>query len=210
MMCVHPNGKHIFWVKLVDWNAKKITPSFNCSFQLPPQTVRWVEHLHWMLSDCSAFCCPGGSISQIRAGVEERLAKRKETEFSFWSPWMTLSIDKLIFLNTSLFFKCNRNQAPVFPRNLIWLNLIYHIVTGLIFFYSKSHAIFYLLFIVIFIFISQLRQILQRELALISNLLSFSSCNVYFLTLKKQQWWEAFFFSFLKQEFEILFSFLTF
>lgn len=58
--------------------------------------------------------------------------------------------------------------SPRLSHGLIWLNLIYHTVTGLIF-YSKSCVTFYLLFIKIFIFISQLKEVVQGQQALISN-----------------------------------------
>ena len=168
MICVHPNGKHIFWAKLVDWNAKN-NPSPKHSFQLPHQPIREVgaplQNAEWLL----CFLSPRGKHFPNLVQVSERdYLKGKKLNSPFWAPGWLFFIYKLIFFNISSFFKCSKIQAPVYPRGLIWLNLIHHIVTGLIF-YSKRHSIFYLLFIVIFIFISQLRQVFQGELALISN-----------------------------------------
>lgn len=96
-----------------------------------------------MLSDCSALCCPGENSFQIsRRCLRDTTWKERNWILLFWAPEWFFSYISL-FLNTSLFFKCNKTQTPVYPRGLIWLNLIYHIVAGFIF-HSQSRIIFYL------------------------------------------------------------------
>lgn len=156
--------EHSLWIKM-----QKITPSPK---QLPATTS--TNKISWYIfAECwliALFLLLKGKHFPNLVQVSKR-DYLKGNRIFLLEPWMTLFIDKLIFLILVHFSNATKKQALVYPRGLIWLNLIHHTVTGFIF-YFKRHIILYLLFIVIFIFISQLRQVLQGELALISNFFS--------------------------------------
>lgn len=153
MICVHPNGKHIFWAKLVNWNAKNQPHLLNIASSYHTSEWDGLVHLHGMLSDRSALSCPGGSIFQISCRcLRETTWKERNWIFLFLSPWMTLFRYKLIF-KYQFIFQIQQNPSPCLSQglNLVkldishcgWLHILlqklYHLLS---FIYTELHIHF--------------------------------------------------------------------